>query len=359
MHVAICGAGVIGAACAYYLSRRGVRVTIVERATPAVAASGKSGGFLARSWCDGTPQQDLARTSFDLHCRLERELEADYGYRAVTTRMVVCSKLRDVAAYARIPAPPWLEGRAAVADTLGTPEDTAQLDPARFTHALIDAARRNGAALVTARIDGVLTGNSGRNVVGVLANGEPLLADRVIIAMGPWTQRLAANLGLPPVMGLKGYSIVLQPEVTLPAEALFVEYEAADGERPSPEVVTRADGSVYLCGIGDTQAVPHDPLEVSVDDAACDDLIRIAGEISPQLRGARVSHRQACYRPICTDAIPVIGRCPDLEGAYVATGHNCWGMLNAPGSGLAMSELVIDGEARVLDLSSFDPRRLT
>ena len=46
-HVIVCGAGVMGAAVAYYLTRRGVAVTVVERSGVACAASGKSGGFLA------------------------------------------------------------------------------------------------------------------------------------------------------------------------------------------------------------------------------------------------------------------------------------------------------------------------
>ena len=44
----------IGAAIAYYLSRRGARPIVVERTGVACAASGKSGGFLALDWCDGT-----------------------------------------------------------------------------------------------------------------------------------------------------------------------------------------------------------------------------------------------------------------------------------------------------------------
>jgi len=53
--VVICGAGVIGAAVAYYLSLRGVAATVVERCGVACAASGKSGGFLALDWCEGSP----------------------------------------------------------------------------------------------------------------------------------------------------------------------------------------------------------------------------------------------------------------------------------------------------------------
>ena len=54
MRVVICGGGVIGASIAYFLRRRRVEVTVIERTGLACAASGKSGGFLAFDWCDGT-----------------------------------------------------------------------------------------------------------------------------------------------------------------------------------------------------------------------------------------------------------------------------------------------------------------
>jgi glycine/D-amino acid oxidase-like deaminating enzyme len=41
----------------------------------------------------------------------------------------------------------------------------------------------------------------------------------------------------------------------------------------------------------------------------------------------------------------------------VVTGHSCWGILNAPASGLAMAELIVDGQARSVDLRPFDPQR--
>ena len=63
MRVVICGGGVIGACTAYFLARRGVEVTVVERTAVACAASGKAGGFLAFDWCAGGPLDALARRS--------------------------------------------------------------------------------------------------------------------------------------------------------------------------------------------------------------------------------------------------------------------------------------------------------
>ena len=72
--VVVCGAGVMGASVAYFLARRGVAVTVVERTGVACAASGKSGGFLALDWCRGSPLDGLARRSFELHAELSAEL---------------------------------------------------------------------------------------------------------------------------------------------------------------------------------------------------------------------------------------------------------------------------------------------
>ena len=88
MKVVICGAGVIGASTAYFLAERGATATLVERCDVACAASGKSGGFIARDWCDGQPQAELARASFDLHAELARTLDADYGYKRIDTLLV-------------------------------------------------------------------------------------------------------------------------------------------------------------------------------------------------------------------------------------------------------------------------------
>jgi glycine/D-amino acid oxidase-like deaminating enzyme len=254
----------------------------------------------------------------------------------------------------RIPAPRWIDGPAIVAGSLGSTETTAQVHPALFTTALIEAARERGAELRKGVVQGVIT--RGRAVSGVIVDGETLEAEAVVVAMGPWTGRVK-GLAMPAIHGLKGYSVTLAA-ADVPAHALFMDYRTADGRALEPEIIPRPDGTVYVCGMADRQPLPDSAEGVEVSDAGCATLARAAGRVSAALAAAPIERRQACYRPITDDGIPLIGRVPGAAGAFVATGHGPWGMLNAPGTGLALAELITDGRATSLDLAAFDPARL-
>lgn len=354
MRIVICGAGVVGAAVAYFLTRRGIAVTVVERTGVACAASGKSGGFLALDWCDGTPVEPLARASFALHETLAKGIARDWGYRRMETLMLVAREQGAIAGGHRVPAPKWIDGAAVVAGTLGSPETTAQVHPAQFTTALLEEAKANGATLRVGAVERVLVRDSA--VSGVAVDGQTLDADAVVLAAGPWTGRIG-GLPLPRVSGLKGYSVTLDaPDV--PAHALFMDYRLANGRAIEPEIIPRPDGTVYVCGMADRQPLPESADGVEVSEAGCAILAGAAGRVSASLAAAPIDRRQACYRPVVDDGLPLIGPISGARGAYVATGHGPWGMLNAPATGLALSELIADGAARSVDLRPFYPDRL-
>ena len=60
--------------------------------------------------------------------------------------------------------------------------------------------------------------------------------------------------------------------------------------------------------------------------------LQIAGDLSSVLRKGRVLKEQACYLPCSNDGLPFIGKIgTEYDGAYIASGHGCWGILNGPG----------------------------
>ena len=117
MRVVIAGGGIIGAACAYYLSKLGVRaITIVERATLACHSSGKAGGFLARDWGGA-----FATQSYDLHAELGTTLQGT-DYRTVETLQVSMGGSGGGSVL-----PGWADRCAAEASKLGSHTTTAQV----------------------------------------------------------------------------------------------------------------------------------------------------------------------------------------------------------------------------------------
>ncbi len=359
--MAICGGGVIGASIAYFLSLQGVAVTVVERTGVANAASGKSGGFLALDWCQGTPADALARRSFALHGELARRLKDEFGlawgYRRLDTLSVAASQQRAMDAWGRLPGPEWLGSGTAVHGQLGNRETTAQVHPGQFTQGLMTAAQAQGAQLLEGAVEGVLLAEGGRRIEGVLVDGEKLAADVVVIAMGPWSILACQWLPLPAVYGLKGHSLVFDYTPAQP-RALFVELEMEDGQVEAPEVMPRPDGTTYVCGLSGQAPLPLDPGQVRADEGAPEKLRAMTAAVAPQLAASQVLASQACYRPVTSDGMPVIGPVPGVAGAFVATGHSVWGMLNGPATGEAMAELLVDGAVSTVDIGPFRPDRL-
>lgn len=365
--VLIIGGGIIGASTAYYLSLLGRRSTIVEWHAVAGAASGRAGGFLARTWCDGSPTRALARPSFDMHAALAAALVADTGYRplaaySASLRAVDSSDGRGRGgggAKNRL----WMDGAGVRVEACGALEalkpgggggGAAQVHPRLLTEALVAAA---GSRVVLGEAQGLERAAGGR-VTGVRVRGAATVAcSHVVVAMGPWTTRAAAWFApgaLPPVLATKAASIVF--DAVLPPAAVFTEYVAEDGVVREPEVYPRAD-EVYVCGSAAAAPLPDDPAAVSVDRADADVLERFARRASAALAHAEVRARQSCYLPQSADGVPIVGRIGAEENAYVAAGHGCWGVLNSPASGRAVAEMIVHGESRAIDARPFCPSR--
>ncbi|XP_020205748.1 putative oxidoreductase TDA3 [Cajanus cajan] len=360
--VVVCGGGVIGACTAYFLAAKGAAVTLVEMSDVACAASGKAGGFLALDWCDGGPLEQLARASFNLHRSLAQDLDGprSYGYRPLTTLSLTVIESEGSSAASTLPS--WVNGPARGAKTIGTPETTAQVHPQLFTRTLVDrAVERHGVEVVIAKLER-LEVEQGRVGSVVLEGGRVLEADAVVLALGPWSSKLVLLSSLFRVYGLKAHSIVLEPREgsLITPHALFLSYYSSKRGAPlDPEVYPRPSGEVYVCGMSKEEEVPEDPAEIRGNSESIAMLKRVAKSVSSYLGEgeARVKAEQACFLPCTDDGVPLIGEVPGVKGCYVATGHNCWGILNGPATGAALAQLILDGHSTIVGLKPFSPTR--
>jgi glycine/D-amino acid oxidase-like deaminating enzyme len=225
--IVICGGGAIGAAIAYFVSLRGASPIVIERHEVGGAASGKSGGFLALDWCQGSPLDRLARRSFALHAQLSSDLGDPWGYRRLTTYSGYAAA--DDTARGK-GGRPWLSAGITITGQLGSAASTAVIEPRGFTTGLMHAARVCGAVLRNSTVVDLVRWESGAVRGVALAGGEIVEGDAVVIAMGPWSILAARWLPLPAVLGYKGHSPVFETGGAIPAEALFLEYREASGE---------------------------------------------------------------------------------------------------------------------------------
>ena len=131
----------------------------------------------------------------------------------------------------------------------------------------------------------------------------------------------------------------------------------------SVQVYPRPDGSVYLCGLGGSDHVHgdrlraggdcFDPADITADPTRIDAALRAFRSMS-SLGDATPAVTQACMRPLHPDGLPTMGAIsPDIDGAFVSAGHNCWGILWAPVAGYAMAQLVCAGRSDIVDLGPF------
>src|SRR4051812_21638979 len=202
--VVVIGGGVIGCAVAYYLARRGARVTVVERSHVGNGSSAANTGSINMATKKPGAALALGMASQRLYGGLAKELGRDLEY-TVTGKLIVAESetelayIEELCAGQRAAGAPveivsaarcrelnnLLEGR--VLAGLYCPTD-AQANPFLVTQAYADAARNHGVRIMSGTQ--VLAIESGANrVISVKTSGCTLRADWIVNAAGAYADR--------------------------------------------------------------------------------------------------------------------------------------------------------------------------
>ena len=311
----VVGGGLIGLCCAWRLVRSGVQVTLLDAAPEAREASWAAGGMLAPhherlSHCEACDEDlwrlgvaglrcwsDLAdelgvRERIDLH--LDGGLVPGHGIDPP-----------QVAALGGgcVPVPVWM--RAEVAYWL----PGGRVDPRRSLVALRWALVAGGAAMrYGVSVQRIAPGL-------VVANGQHLTAESVVLAAGAWTPALAESTGL----HLDGS----------PVKGQMLRLGAADGVM---DRFVHAPGSYLIPRRGQGVVVGATMVESGFDKGedqqAIERLASNARALVPALAAAPVLEHWTGLRPRLAGGRPLIG--PVAPGLVLATGHFRNGVLLAP-----------------------------
>ena len=253
--------------------------------------------------------------------------------------------------------------------SLGGTDTTAQVHPYKFTNFLLKKAVEDSKGLIDliiGKVNQILFSMETGRATGVAYTPTlvklkdqglvKLQGDQIVLSVGPWTLKILPDC---PILGLRAHSITVAPFKDQPVSpyAIFTEFKTGPALYISPEIYARQD-EVYVCGEGDLAVdVPETTDDVEVVKSKCDELFKQVGKISPNLRKGHILKKQACYLPVLDVPSllgPLIGE-TNVENLYLALGHLCWGINNAPGTGKIMSELLLDGDAVLADITGLDP----
>ncbi|WP_214414534.1 NAD(P)/FAD-dependent oxidoreductase [Sphaerisporangium fuscum] len=368
--VVVIGAGVVGAACAYFAARAGLSVTVVDRGPVASGTTGAGEGNILVSDKEPGPELELALLSN----RLWRELAGLGGFEFEPKGGLVVAEtdevLRTLTTLAEAQSARGVEyapvdhGRLPdyephltrdLAGGVFYPQDS-QVQPMLAAARLLEQAP--GVRLRTGvTVTGFL--REGDRVTGVRTDRGDIPAGAVVNASGTWGGEVAALAGLDlPILPRRGFILVTEP-LAAPLvrhkvyTAAYVTDVASDNEGlETSAVVEGTPSGTVLIGASRERVGFDRTVSIPVLEA----LARQAVTLFPVLADRRVIRTYCGFRPYCPDHLPVIGGDPRAPGLYHACGHEGAGIGLAPATGHLIAGL-LTGKAPELDLSPFRPER--
>lgn len=371
--VLVIGAGVIGAAAAYFAVQQGLTVTVLDKGLPASGTSSACEGNILVSDKELGPELELTRYSLDVwhndlaeHKRLW-EFESKGG-------IVVASRESSLASLNRVMTSQAGYGVAVEKldpealrkaepnirpDALGGasyPED-CQVQPMLVAAHLVRLATGAGARFVAdTPANGFL--RSGDRVTGVRTPRGDFSAGAVVNCTGTWAGELAALAGINvPVLPRRGFVMVTEPLPLMVHHKVYAaEYidnvgSSDAGLQASPVVEGTPSGTIL---IGSTRERVGFDRTVSTDALRL--LARNAVALFPFLEHVKAIRHYHGFRPYCPDHLPVIGHDDRAPGLWHAAGHEGAGIGLSAGTGKLLAQ-ALSGQDPDLDLSPFAPGR--
>lgn len=362
----VIGGGITGCATAYELSKRGVRVTLLER--DSIHAMG-SGWTLAGVRQSGrhTAELPIAREAIRRWENLGEELGAELHYRqhgnlrlalspdeADTIRQVVDDGNASGVAMQWVDVNKAREIAPALArNVVGAsfcPTD-GHADNLRTVQAYAEAAQRQGATLLTG-VEVLQLSTSGDRVTGVVTTDGTYSADVVIVATGIYTPQLLEPLGL-----LLPVQVVLCPVAeTVPTKELTLApvLGVAAGNFAARQT---AEGAIRFIGASAPwNEGHHTDSNTGMTVQAMDSMTRNALAILPGLANLRVVRVWGGLIDRTPDALPVLDAVPEYPGLVVGAGFSGHGFGIGPMSGEILANLAIGEDD---DRFNLDPFRLS
>jgi glycine/D-amino acid oxidase-like deaminating enzyme len=366
--IVIIGAGVMGASIAFHLARRQAgSIVVIDKDHVGRGGSGRSSALI-RMHYSFPPEVQLALVSLHMfqhwrevvgepgdfrktgfvrivhpneseRLKLNVEMQRKLG---VNVRLISRTELKEL-------EPDWTVDEVELA---AYEPDSGYGDGAGVANDFLSRARDQGVTYLPKTQVTQLRAEGGR-VRGVVTDQGEIAAPVVVAATGPWTRSLLAQAGydlpieneyhqvaiLKNAPGMKGSGCACIDSVT-------ATYFRSDGQ------------DKFLLGdfYGQRPADPDNFPQRASDDLL-EEIIERACRRVPKLENAEVMRGVTGVYDMTPDSRPILGEIPGIDGLYVCAGFSGMGFKISPAIGLVMSELLLDGRGKTVDISAFRPER--
>jgi sarcosine oxidase subunit beta len=363
MHVAVVGGGIVGLASAYYLADRGADVTVCEKASVGAGSTDRASGGIRAQFTSGVSVA-LSQASIQVWESFEEQFGVDIGYRrpgylflareestaaqfrenvrvqhehGVDSEFVSPSEAKNLC--------PGLHADEYVGGTYSPTDGFA--DPHLGLQGFSTAAADAGAEIRTgAEVTDVLT--DGEAVIGVDTSEGRYDADYVVNAAGAWSPQVAEMVGVDlPVSPRRRQAMVVDPEMAVPdSNPLVTDLDDHSYFRPE------RDGKALVGGHFSDADPEQDPdrYRKSTDLAWTVDAIEHVSTVADYFGpDSEVVRGWAGLYAVTPDHHPIIEE--TMPGMVTATGFSGHGFMQSPATGQVVSELVLDGESKTVNVS--------
>jgi sarcosine oxidase subunit beta len=366
--IVIVGAGVMGTSIAFHLAQRKAgRVLIVDKDHVGRGGSGRSSALIRMHYSFPAEVQ-LALISLNLFVhweelvgepslfqktgfvrivhpnesgRLLRNVEMQRGL-GVNVRIITQQELREL-------APDW---RVDAVECAAYEPDSGYGDGAAVANDFLSRARDCGTTyLPRTRVTQFLVSDG--KLRGVQTDQGDIESPIVVAAVGPWSR---------PLFEAVGYNLPVETEfhqVAILKNAPDMRTGGCACIDSATATYFRPDGfDKFLVGdFYGKRPVDPDQFPQRASDESLAEIIERASRRVPKIENAQVLRGVTGVYDMTPDSRPLLGEIPNVPGLFVCAGFSGMGFKISPAIGLVMTQLLLDGAGKAVDLHPFRPNR--
>ncbi len=400
----VIGAGIAGCATAYYLSKKGLNVVVVEKGEVGDEQSSRAWGFV-RQQARTARELPLMMAGAIVWQEMERDLGADVEWNQGGSLTLAGDEeiLGRIKAWLKVGEQFGIETRFLTNDdvkelipsmrgewlgAMYTPSD-GHAQPDKATNAISIGARENGALFLTGEAVEKIEVKEGR-VSAVVTDKGRIVTENVVCAAGAWSHKVAKMVGLTLPYRMVRASVGQTNPTGHVTDMAVIGPRIAFRQRPTGEfyIAPGPGGTDYDVDLDSFKHIRlfmpnfrrnREMFKVHIGGALVMDILRsLPGSparrhpfahtvgnapdpnrkvvdralgtfksLFPDQQGLRIEHYWSGRIDATPDALPVIGEAKSPKGFYFCTGFSGRGIGIGPVAGKVTAELIADGESSV------------